>query len=157
MKKLTEIAMFGLIPLALTLAFTGLCDLGFCSDEKGGDTIKESKKAESNVTTVDDSSFKKEVLASKKPVLVDFYADWCPPCRKQAPIFDAFAKEYKDQVKFVKLNVDKGKKVSTENAILSIPTLILFDKGKTVATSVGYHSEDRMQTFLNQNLGVKSD
>ena len=86
---------------------------------------------------VTDASFKDEVLESKLPVLVDFWAPWCGPCRMVAPVVDEIAHHYHGQVKVVKLNTDENPKVATQYGIRSIPTLMIFKSGERVDTVVG--------------------
>ncbi len=86
---------------------------------------------------VTDSSFKKEVLESNVPVLVDFWAPWCGPCRMVAPVVDEIAEQYAGQVKVVKLNTDENPNTATNYGIRSIPTLMLFKAGQRVDMVVG--------------------
>ncbi|MGL4722380.1 MAG: thioredoxin [Desulfovibrionaceae bacterium] len=81
---------------------------------------------------ITDMTFEQEVLQSTSPVLVDFWAPWCAPCRALAPIIDSLAIEYKDNVKIVKIDIDENPDVATKYGVRSIPTLILFDKGQMV-------------------------
>jgi thioredoxin 1 len=90
-----------------------------------------------NVLNIGDVNFTKEVIESDKPVLVDFWASWCAPCRAIAPVIDALATEYKDQVKVAKLNVDDNQEVPQKYGIRSIPTLLIFKGGKVVEQLVG--------------------
>ena len=90
-----------------------------------------------NTTTVTDATFDAEVLKSKTPVLVDFWAEWCAPCRALAPTLDEVAGQYKDKLKVVKLNIDENPEIPTQLGIRSIPTLILFKDGRQVDQSLG--------------------
>jgi thioredoxin 1 len=87
--------------------------------------------------TVTDENFKKEVLDEKLPVLVDFWADWCMPCKMIAPVVEEIAKEYAGKLKVCKINVDDSPKTATEYGIMSIPTLAIFKEGKVVDKIVG--------------------
>jgi thioredoxin 1 len=86
---------------------------------------------------VTDDTFQQEVLASENPVLVDFYADWCGPCRAAAPVIEAIAEEYAGRVKVVKVDVDSSSKHALENGVRGIPNFIVFKGGKRVAQFVG--------------------
>jgi thioredoxin 1 len=89
------------------------------------------------VKKITGAEFAQEVLQAELPVLVDFWADWCGPCRMLAPVLDEAAQELEDQVKVVKVNVDEEQDLAGEFGIMSIPTLILFKKGEAVETMAG--------------------
>ena len=97
-------------------------------------TEKETKQYVSQVT---DSSFDKDVLDSDIPVLVDFWAPWCGPCRMVAPVVSEIAQQFKDKVKVVKLNTDENPEVASQYGIRSIPTLMIFKEGQRVDMVVG--------------------
>jgi len=90
---------------------------------------------------VTDLNFKEEVLQSKLPVLVDFYAEWCGPCRMVAPTIESIAKGYEGKIKVCKLNIDEASETSAKYEVMSIPTLLVFDNGKVVNKAVGAVSE----------------
>ena len=96
-----------------------------------------------------DSSFKQEVLESGQPVLVDFYADWCGPCKMLAPIVEDLAAEYADRIKIGKLNVDQNMETAAKYGVQSIPTLILFKGGEAVKTVVGLQSKAALTQILD--------
>ena len=98
---------------------------------------------------VGDADWNVEVLQSEGLVLVDFWAEWCPPCRKLAPVIDALADEYAGRVKVVKLNVDESPAVAGRYSIFSIPTLLLVRGGEVVEQIVGFRPKDELKTALD--------
>jgi len=98
---------------------------------------------------VTQNNFDNQVLTNEKPVLVDFYTDWCGPCRTQTPILEAVASEYAGKVDIVKLNVDQDAALSAQYNVRSIPTLILFKGGKPVNVQVGVSSARQLKTILD--------
>ncbi len=109
-----------------------------------------------NITNVDHDSFQKAVLDSQKPVLVDFWAQWCGPCRTVAPIIEELAKEYKGKVEFAKITVDEVPFVASKYGVMSIPTLMIFKGGKPVQHAIGYQPKDQLKKLLDGVL-AKSD
>lgn len=97
-------------------------------------------------------NFAQEVLHSDKPVLVDFWADWCGPCRMLAPILEELAEDNADKIKIGKLNVDEQMELAAQFGIVSIPTLLLFDGGEAVAKTIGYQPKESLQAFLDENI-----
>src|SRR5919202_1467335 len=110
-----------------------------------------------HVTDVSDSSFEAEVLQSDKPVLVDFWAVWCAPCRMLAPTVDAVAEKYDGTARVVKLNVDDNPTVSQRYGIKGIPTLILFKGGKEEERIVGATSKEAISRMLDKHVSAASD
>ena len=101
---------------------------------------------------VTDSDFEQEILKSEKPALVDFWAPWCGPCQRIAPIIEELAAEYKDKVKVAKINVDESRKVATDMGVMSIPTLMLFKGGKVIDKVIGLVPKDRLKEIVNKAL-----
>lgn len=103
-----------------------------------------------NLTNLTDNNFTQEVVESDKPVLVDFWAPWCGPCRVMGPIIEEFAKKHGDKVKVGKLNVDENQATAAGHEILSIPTFILFVDGKEAKKLVGAVAEKKFEDELSE-------
>jgi thioredoxin 1 len=103
------------------------------------------------VTPIDDAAFEKEVLQSELPVLVDFWAPWCGPCRMVAPIVEQIAGEYDGKLRVMKLNTDENPNTARQFHISGIPTLLLFKGGKVIDQVVGAVPKSQLQDFLNRN------
>ncbi len=105
-----------------------------------------------NIVHTNDESFETDVLQSDKPALVDFWAEWCGPCKAIAPILSEAAAEYADKVAVVKLNVDESPNIAQKFGIRSIPTLMLFKDGAVQAQKLGAISKSQLTEFLDTNL-----
>ncbi|HEX8144565.1 MAG TPA: thioredoxin [Pyrinomonadaceae bacterium] len=109
-----------------------------------------------HVSEVSDSSFEKEVLQSERPVLVDFWAEWCAPCRMMMPTIDAVAEQYEESVSVAKLNVDENPSISQRYGIKGIPTLILFKGGREAERVVGATSREALSRLLEKHKDSSS-
>ena len=105
-----------------------------------------------HIVHITDETFDAEVLKAGQPVLVDYWAEWCGPCRMIAPILDEVAAEYAGRVKICKLNVDENQNTPPKYGIRGIPTLMLFRGGNVEATKVGALSKSQLAAFLDANL-----
>jgi thioredoxin 1 len=106
----------------------------------------------SHIKNVTDDSFEKDVLQSDGPVLVDYWAEWCGPCKMIAPVLEEIAEEYSGRLKVCKLNIDENEKTPPKYSIRGIPTLMLFKNGNVDATKVGALSKSQLTAFLDSNL-----
>jgi thioredoxin 1 len=97
---------------------------------------------------VTEATFEQEVLQSEKPVLVDFWAEWCGPCHAVAPVLDKIAEERKDELKLVKVNIDEEQALSLKYGVMSIPTMILFKGGEPAAAAVGAQPKSALERSL---------
>ena len=104
------------------------------------------------IKVVSDASFEKEVVNSSKPVLVDFWAEWCGPCKALSPILDEIANEYDDRITIAKVNVDENTQIPPKYGIRGIPTMLLFKDGIVEATKVGVLSKANLSAFLDSNI-----
>ncbi|NCA68796.1 MAG: thioredoxin TrxA [Sphingobacteriia bacterium] len=105
-----------------------------------------------SIVHVTDDSFEDEVLKSSEPVLVDYWADWCGPCKMIAPVLDEIAGEYAGRIKVAKLNIDENPNTPPRYGIRGIPTLMLFRQGEVEATKVGAVSKSQLTAFIDSNL-----
>ncbi len=101
---------------------------------------------------VSDASFEVDVLQSTKPVLVDYWAEWCGPCKMIAPILDEMATTYGDKLQIAKMNVDENRNIPGKFGIRGIPTLMIFKGGQLAATKVGAMSKSQLAAFIDQQL-----
>lgn len=99
-----------------------------------------------------DADFEQDVLKADKPVLVDYWAEWCGPCKMIAPILDEIAAEYGDKLKICKLDIDANQETPPRYSIRGIPTLMLFKNGEVEATKVGALSKSQLAAFLDSNI-----
>jgi len=101
---------------------------------------------------ITDDSFETDVLKADKPVLVDYWAEWCGPCKMIAPILDEVSESYRDKLQIAKMNVDENRDIPAKFGIRGIPTLMLFKCGQLAATKVGALSKSQLTAFIDQQL-----
>ena len=105
-----------------------------------------------NILNVTDSNFEDAVLKSEQPVVLDFWAEWCGPCKNIAPILDELAGEYKNKLIIAKINIDENQKIPATYGVKGIPTLILFKEGEVIATNVGQATKSQLEAFFDTNI-----
>ena len=105
-----------------------------------------------NIVHISDESFEEEVLQSEKAVLIDYWAEWCGPCKMIAPVLDEIAAEYSERLKVVKLNIDDNPQTPPKYGIRGIPTLMVFTNGVVEATKVGAVSKAQLAAFIEESL-----
>ena len=105
-----------------------------------------------SISHLTDENFEEEVLQSNMPVLVDYWAEWCGPCKMIAPILDSLTEEYAGKLKIAKLNIDDNQKTPQKYAVRGIPTLMIFKNGNVEATKVGALSKSELTAFIESNL-----
>ena len=104
------------------------------------------------VLNITDDNFETEVLKSEIPVLIDFWAEWCGPCKVLGPVIDDVAPDFDGKVKFTKINIDETPATAPKYGIRGIPTIMIFKSGELTATSVGVLTKSELTNFLNENL-----
>lgn len=105
-----------------------------------------------NLTELNGSNWDSEVKNSDKPVIVDFWAEWCAPCRMMEPIYEELASKYEGKMKFAKLNVDENPDVAEKYGIMAIPTMIIFKNGVEVERIIGALPKDKLEKIIKDNL-----
>ena len=101
---------------------------------------------------IEEATFDESVIKAKMPVLVDFWAPWCGPCKMVAPVVDELAEEYDGKVGFVKINVDDNPKIASQYGVMSIPTLIIFKDGAPVSNIVGFRPKNELEKSLDEAI-----
>ena len=104
------------------------------------------------LTQTSDTAFEQDVLKSSRPVLVDFWAEWCGPCKVIAPSLEALADEFGERLEVIKVNIDENPLTPTRYGVRGIPTLMLFKNGEVAATKVGAAPKGKLQEWLNENI-----
>lgn len=105
------------------------------------------------VNELNKENFENEVLKNDIPVIVDFWASWCGPCKMMGPVFEEISKEYEGKLKFAKVNVEENQDLASENNVMGIPCLIIFNEGKEFDRIVGYAPRDELKNKIDEILG----
>lgn len=101
---------------------------------------------------IKDSDFEQEITNSAEPVLIDFWAEWCGPCKMLSPVIDQLSEEMKNEVKIVKMNIDENPETPSSLGVRSIPTLMLFKDGKQISSKVGAHPKNKLEEWIKSSI-----
>ena len=105
-----------------------------------------------SVKSIKEDAFEEEVVKSELPVLIDFWAEWCGPCKEVSPILEEISTEMSDSIKIVKVNIDENPNIPSQYGVHSIPTLIIFKKGEVVATKICMSSKNELLSWINTSI-----
>ena len=147
--KIIWFIIFAILVIAIILAsrFVNKQEEGNIQESKENTNILSEEEESMNIIKVSDENFEQEVLNSNIPVLIDFYADWCGPCKMLSPIVDEVAKE-NDDIKVVKINVDESQNTAIKYQVMSIPTLVVIKNGNEVNRSVGLIDKEEVLNLV---------
>lgn len=120
--------------------------------DAGGIRKRKMEGKETGPVHVTSANFEEEVLKSKIPVIVDFWAEWCPPCRRLAPVFEELSREYSGKVKFCKVNTEEEPQLAAQFGITSIPTMIIFKNGKIADSITGAYPKEMIKQRIDAAL-----
>jgi thioredoxin 1 len=123
-----------------------------CGEINFEENFRVTSDKTSTIQHISDASFEEDVVKARRPVLIDFWAEWCGPCKAITPMLNELAEEYRDRVTIVKLNVDENPKISQRFNVRSIPTLILFKNGQVEGQKVGAPRKSDLVAFLDSKL-----
>lgn len=137
--------------VAATLAFT-FCAVSYAQSHNSGYRHTPGTTAGQAVQHTSEADFRRDVLEAKQPVLVDFYATWCGPCKRLAPIIDTVSNSYSGKVAFYKVDVDRNPRLAQQYGIMSIPSVMIFKKGKLVDSSSGLLTEAELRNKIDTLL-----
>jgi thioredoxin 1 len=143
---------------AIYSGWTEMWELGFCHNAATlavSETPKGKPMASDLIKHVTDASFEADVLQATQPTLVDYWAEWCGPCKMIAPILDEVSTSYAGKLQIAKMNVDENRDIPAKFGIRGIPTLMLFKDGQLAATKVGAMSKAQMTAFIDEQLAAR--
>lgn len=104
------------------------------------------------IINIEDNQFEDKVINSQEIILCDFWAEWCGPCKQISPVLEELAVDLEDKLQVVKINIDQNPEIPSKYGIMSIPTLLLFKRGKVIGTQIGLQSKDELKNWINEKI-----